>query len=126
MTETTEPKPSLSINLHDNKQIVTVSIVNGSSLMLDGKSVSELIQLLSRLRCQMEPQATGSQAPRPLQMLSDSTSQLVVDRAAQDPDSIVIGIFHPGPGWVGLSLDQKKASGIRDLIEYIAKLVPTH
>ncbi len=126
MTETTEPKPSLSINLHENKQIVTVSIVNGSSLMLDGKSVSELIQLLSRLRCQMEPQATGSQAPRPLQMLSDSTSQLVVDRAAQDPDSIVIGIFHPGPGWVGLSLDQKKASGIRDLIEYIAKLVPTH
>lgn len=126
MTETTEPKPSLTINLHENKQIVTVSIVNGSSLMLDGKSVSELIQLLSRLRCQMEPQATGSQAPRPLQMLSDSTSQLVVDRAAQDPDSIVIGIFHPGPGWVGLSLDQKKASGIRDLIEYIAKLVPTH
>lgn len=126
MSESVTPNPGLAINLQENKQNVTISIVNGTSVTIDAKSVSQLIQLLSNLRCQMEPRATAAQATRPLQMLTDGACELLVDRVAQNPDHIVIGIFHPGPGWVGLSLDKQKASGIRDLIEYMAKLVKTH
>lgn len=116
----------LSINLHESKKNVTVTIVNGTSITIDAKSVSDLIQLLSKLRCQMEPRSTSAQDSRPIQMLTDSSSQLMVDRVAGDAGSIAIGVFHPGPGWVGLSLDNKKASGVRDLIEYMAGLVHTH
>jgi hypothetical protein len=126
MSENAAAKPGLAINLQENKQNIAITVVNGTSVSIDAKSVSDLIQLLCKLRCQMEPGSASAQAARPIQMLMDGASQLVIDRVPGDASSIILGVFHPGPGWVGLSLDKKKASGVRDLIEYMAGLVHTH
>lgn len=126
MSETVPSKADLVINLHEDKQNITVSIRNGTGISLDAKSVNELINLLSKIRCQMAPPATAADAAKPLQLLIDSASRLMVDRAAHDPNSIIIGIFHPGPGWIGVSLDKLAAAGLRDQLEFVARLVAIH
>lgn len=126
MNEMIAPKTDLVINLHEDKQNITISVRNGAGIVIDAKSVSELIHLLSKIRCQMAPPATAADAARPLQLLTDGASRLMVDRAAHDKGTIVVGVFHPGPGWIGVSLDKKGAAGFRDQIEFSAGLVSTH
>ncbi|WP_460255368.1 hypothetical protein [Acidiphilium sp. MT5] len=126
MNEAIPPKTDLVINLHEDKQNITILIRNENKITLDAKSLNELINLLSKIRCQMVPPARAADAAKPVQLLTDSTSRLMVDRAAHDANSIVIGVFHPGPGWIGVSLDKVAAAGFRDQIEFAARLVSTH
>ena len=126
MNEAVPPKTDLVINLHEDKQNVTMLIRNENRITLDAKSLNEFINLLSKIRCQMVPAAIAADAVKPVQLLTDSTSRLMVDRVAHDANSIVIGIFHPGPGWIGVSLDKVAAADFRDQIEFAARLVSTH
>lgn len=121
-----EAKPSIKIEINNEKSTINITIVDSGTVSLDAKSVSELIKLLAQVRDGMVP-IDKQEIPEPgLKLLTSTSARWYIEAVKDSPGSIAIAVFHPGPGWTGMILDQGKAAHLRDIIEYSAKLTSTH
>ncbi len=117
---------SLTITVNNEKTTLTISINGANAISLDAISLSEFIQLLSKIRVDLKPQEIADIPNQNKKVLTSPLSRFYIEPLTDQPGSIVIAMFHPGPGWIGLVLDHDKAGHLRDMVEYTAKLTPTH
>ena len=121
-----ETKTPLVIAVNETNTNLTIT-ANGKELfVLDSISTGELIRVLSSMKASLlprvQPETPGPDKP----ILISPTSRLYIEPVKEHPGNIIVAMFHPGPGWIGINLDRAAASHFRDLIEYSAKLISTH
>lgn len=121
-----ESKPSLKIEVSADRTQLKLTISGSDTISFNGKMLGELVRILAQVRGGMLP-VDGQTVPKPgYQMLTSPLSRWYVEPRKDDPGAIAVAVFHPGTGWTGMVLDREKASHLRDIIEYWAKLTPTH
>jgi hypothetical protein len=122
---TNKSEAKLRVNLDRSIQKVSISFEQGDQISLNAQSLSELIQVLCKVRDQMEYQETFETGKK-INYLISPQSRYNVDAVGDHPGSIRLMVYHPGPGFMAVILDRNKATELRDFIEYAAQLVRTH
>ncbi len=118
-------EPKLRLNLDRGIQKVSISIDNGDQISVNAKALTELIQLLSKIRAEMEHKEQFRYGDR-INFMTSPQSVYHVDKVAEMPGAIRLLVSHPGPGFIGVVLDKTKVAELRAFIETADRPVRIH
>ena len=109
-------KPGLALKLNNAADELVLSIEGKPSHAMSAKGLDNLIRALMAVRCKMLPrQPTGTPQPD-TEILSRPDMNWWVQPHPKEPGAVLLCLRLPGLGWVGITLFQKNAKRLAELI----------